>query len=178
MLQSDIYGDAAPAAARRLISHDPAYDGRPAPGIGYNAQRGVRFGAQPDWKRTAMGWPIVPQGFERLLGYIKRSYSPKGGIWVTENGAGLDEPTREEGLEDWVRVKYFQGYIAAMQAAIAGGADVRGYCAWSLLDNWEWAYGFTKRFGLVRVDYDTLQRTPKRSAWWYAELIAANAVPY
>ncbi|MGZ8563973.1 MAG: family 1 glycosylhydrolase, partial [Candidatus Limnocylindria bacterium] len=79
-------------------------------------------------------------------------------------------------VDDPQRVAYFEAHVAAVHAAIAGGADVRGYFAWSLLDNFEWAEGYGKRFGLVRVDFDTLTRTPKASFRRYAEIVAANGL--
>jgi len=79
-------------------------------------------------------------------------------------------------VHDEQRIDYMRGHLAAVHAAIAAGADVRGYYLWSLLDNFEWAYGYGKRFGIVYVDYPTQRRIPKDSAHWYAEVIAQNAV--
>ena len=92
---------------------------------------------------------------------------------VTENGAAVkDEPDASGYVNDVQRIEYLRQHIAAMQAAMAEGADVRGYFVWSLLDNLEWAQGFSKRFGIVRCDFETLKRTIKASGRWYAELIA------
>jgi beta-glucosidase len=95
---------------------------------------------------------------------------------VTENGAAFYDPPSaiDGGVDDPLRVHYLRTHIAAVGDAIAQGADVRGYCAWSLLDNLEWAHGFSKRFGLVHVDFETCERTPKASARWYAQWIASQ----
>jgi beta-glucosidase len=86
-------------------------------------------------------------------------------VYVTENGCSYP------GIEDPRRVAYLDGHIRAVEAAVAEGVDVRGYFVWSLLDNFEWAEGYTQRFGLVHVDYDTQRRTPKTSYGWYRDLI-------
>lgn len=122
--------------------------------------------------RTEMGWPIVPEGFRRLLHWLHDRY---GGldIFVTENGAALaDRPDEDGNVDDADRIAYLREHIAAMQAAQRGGVRVGGYFVWSLLDNLEWAEGFSKRFGIVRCDHTTQRRTIKRSGRWYRELIA------
>jgi beta-glucosidase len=91
---------------------------------------------------------------------------------VTENGAAFEDSIDENGsVHDEERTAYLASHIAAVAHARQLGADVRGYFVWSLLDNFEWSYGYAKRFGLIRVDYDTLERTPKRSALWYRNVI-------
>ena len=97
-------------------------------------------------------------------------------LYVTENGAAFyDPPSPVNGrIDDPLRVHYLQTHLQAVRTAIDQGADVRGYCAWSLLDNLEWAHGYSKRFGLIHVDFETLQRTPKASAKYYAEVIASH----
>jgi beta-glucosidase len=91
---------------------------------------------------------------------------------VTENGAAFPDVLQGGGrVEDPRRVAYLEGHLGAVHDAISAGVDVRGYFAWSLLDNFEWALGYSCRFGLVHVDYDTLERTPKLSAQWYSRLI-------
>jgi beta-glucosidase len=120
---------------------------------------------------TAMGWEIVPEGFTQLLVRLSRDY-PGLPMWITENGAAFDDQPDETGfVRDDDRVAYFAAHIGAVADARAQGADVRGYFAWSLMDNFEWAYGYDKRFGIVRVDYDTQARTPKQSARWYSDTI-------
>ena len=96
----------------------------------------------------------------------------------TENGTSWpDEPDRDGAVHDLLRLRYLARHTAAVRQAIADGADVRGYFAWSLLDNFEWGFGFTKRFGLVHVDYPTQRRTVKDSGRWYAQLAAENRFP-
>jgi beta-glucosidase len=119
---------------------------------------------------TAMGWEIVPEGCTALLVRLHADYGLP--IYVTENGAAFDDVPDETGyVDDADRVAYFDAHIGAVALARSQGADIRGYFAWSLMDNFEWAYGYDKRFGIVRVDYDTQQRTPKRSAHWYRDTI-------
>jgi beta-glucosidase len=125
---------------------------------------------------TEMGWRIEPRAFTDLLVRVGRDY-PEVPILVTENGAAMaDEVDASGQVLDDHRIDYLRAHLAAVHAAIAAGADVRGYYLWSFLDNFEWSLGYVKRFGLVRVDYDTLVRTPKASAAWYGDVIAANAV--
>jgi beta-glucosidase len=121
--------------------------------------------------QTAMGWEIVPEGFTKLLVRLSRDY-PGLPMVITENGAAFDDQPDETGfVADDDRVDYFVSHLGAVATARQQGADIRGYFAWSLLDNFEWAYGYDKRFGIIRVDYDTQVRTPKRSALWYRDTI-------
>ena len=118
---------------------------------------------------TGFGWPVVPDGLRRLLVLLKERYADRlPPIWITENGCAYPD------LDDQNRVSYLDSHLRAVRAAIDEGVDVRGYCVWSLMDNFEWAEGFTQRFGLVHVDFSTQQRTPKSSYAWYRVLIAAN----
>jgi beta-glucosidase len=120
---------------------------------------------------TAMGWHIIPQGMTDLLTRLSRDY-PGLPLYITENGAAFDDTADADGnVEDDDRTAYFADHIAAVAAARRAGADVRGYFAWSLMDNFEWAYGYDKRFGIVRVDYETQRRTPKQSALWFSDTI-------
>lgn len=128
------------------------------------------------WGRTDMDWAIVPFGFRNLLQYIHERYHPTGGIIVTENGVAVAEPTQKDMEKNTSRVDFYEKYIGAMHEAISSGADVRGYFLWSLMDNFEWAKGYSKRFGLYYVDYDTMERLPKPAAKWYAALAGANAL--
>jgi len=120
-----------------------------------------------------MGWPIFPEMFtEELIHLTKRYRLP---IYITENGCNTgDVPDGNGVVDDPKRIVYLTRYITAMLEAIAKGADVRGYMVWSLLDNFEWGSGYTNRFGIIHVDFETLKRTPKASYHWYKELIAAN----
>jgi beta-glucosidase len=114
--------------------------------------------------RTAMDWEIVPEGFTDLLVGIARDY-PGLPMVITENGSAFEDTPDATGfVADTDRTAYFTSHLAAVAEAINQGADIRGYLAWSLLDNFEWAYGYAKRFGIVRVDYDTQTRIPKASA--------------
>lgn len=128
----------------------------------------------PDAERTAMGWIVFPRGLTDLLQRVYRDYQP-GPLYVTENGAAYDDPPPRNGrVEDPRRVRYYAGHLAAAKAAIEEGVPLQGYFAWSLMDNFEWAFGYTKRFGLTYVDYLTQQRTIKDSGRWYSQVIASN----
>ena len=125
---------------------------------------------------TTMGWSIDPTGLTDLLVRLSRR-SPGLPLMITENGAAFPDAVAADGaVHDADRVAYLDGHIGAVAAAIDAGADVRGYLAWSLMDNFEWARGYDQRFGIVRVDYDTLERTPKDSALWYRDVIARHGL--
>jgi beta-glucosidase len=126
---------------------------------------------------TGMGWPIVPDGLRSLLVSLRDSYGPAlPPIYITENGCSFDDTVGPDGgVDDRQRIAFLDAHLAAVQAAIAEGVDVRGYFVWSLLDNFEWAEGYHPRFGLVHVDYATQRRTPKASYAWYRDLIAGRS---
>ena len=125
--------------------------------------------------RTAMGWLVDPAGLTELLVRTAKAY-PGQPLIVTENGAAFDDSVDEDGqVHDTQRVEYVRAHLAAIKDAIDAGADVRGYQLWSLLDNFEWAWGYGRRFGVIWVDYDTQERIIKDSARFYAEVIRANA---
>ena len=125
---------------------------------------------------TALGWRIAPEGLTRLLLDVHESY-PDVPLVVTENGCAYDDEVDDDGrVRDPDRVAYLRSHVAAVHDAIAAGADVRGYYLWSFMDNFEWAWGYSQRFGIVHVDYDTLVRTPKESAIWFRDVIKNNAV--
>ena len=129
---------------------------------------------------TGMGWEVQPEGLRRLLIRLQRDYTGPAGIpiYITENGAAFEDVPDEAGfVDDRARLAYFDQHLRALHAALADGVDVRGYFAWSLLDNFEWAFGYHQRFGLVRVDYETQRRIPKASGLWYAKVAASNALP-
>lgn len=128
---------------------------------------------RPGTKVTGMGWPIDPGAFkETLLDLTERYKLP---IYVMENGCGYEEDADENGyVDDHWREDFFRAYLSAMHEAISEGANVKGYFPWSLMDNYEWAEGYIKRFGLVHVDYNTLKRTPKRSYNFFAKVAAEN----
>lgn len=126
---------------------------------------------------TAMGWEVQPDGLRRLLHRLQSDYTGPAGVAlvVTENGSAFDDEVADDGsVPDTDRTRYLEDHLRALHAAIEEGVDVRGYFAWSLLDNFEWAYGYAKRFGIVRVDYETQERTPKASAWRYAQVALTN----
>lgn len=127
---------------------------------------------QPQHAYTETGWEVFPPGLTETLVRIKHRYGNPP-VYITENGAAFYDPPAVEGavLEDPLRVDYLRTHLRAIHDAMAQGVDVRGYYAWSLFDNLEWAYGFSKRFGLLHVNYQTLQRTPKASAHFYARVI-------
>jgi beta-glucosidase len=127
--------------------------------------------------QTEMGWEIDAQGLYDLLTRVARDY-PGVPLYVTENGAAFaDEKGPDGEVHDPARIAYLDEHFRAAHRAIADGADVRGYFVWSLMDNFEWSFGYSKRFGLIHVDYDTLERTPKDSARWYAQVTGANGLP-
>lgn len=130
---------------------------------------------QPGAITTETGWELHPQSLTDSLLWLHRRY---GGLplVVTENGAAFYDPPHAVGgrVDDPLRVHYLQTHLQAVHAAIGQGADVRGYCAWSLFDNLEWAHGYAKRFGLVHVDFSNQQRTPKASAHFYRNVIRSH----
>ena len=130
----------------------------------------------PHWGYTSMGWGVNPDGIRATLFDLKTRYDNPP-MYITENGCAVaDMPDTQGFVADWRRVDYLRAHIRAVHQAIQAGVDVRGYYVWSLLDNFEWASGYGPRFGIVRVDYDTLVRTPKQSAHWYSEVIARNGL--
>lgn len=131
----------------------------------------------PSWDRTDMGWAIVPWGLRKLLAYIQKEYAPSGGIIITENGLAAHEPNLSAARNDAMRISYYKNYISEAHKAIEDDkVDLRGYFLWSLMDNFEWAFGYSKRFGLYYVDYKTLEREPKPAVAWYAKVTAANGL--
>jgi beta-glucosidase len=134
---------------------------------------GLRFGAVPaGLPVTALGWAIDPDALvEELIHLRERCGDPE--LYITENGACFDDAVAGDGtVHDEDRVAYLRDHLAAAQRALAAGVRLRGYFVWSLLDNFEWAEGYSRRFGIVHVDYATLKRTPKASYRWLAEFIA------
>ena len=135
---------------------------------------GFRPAPPPDRPLNAMGWEMEPDGLYQLLMRLRREYT-QGPIYITENGYPLrDEEVGGSDLEDQPRIDYIRDYLAAAWRAMQEGVPLKGYFVWTLMDNFEWAEGYSPRFGLIRVGYDTLERTPKRSAHWYREVIAKN----
>ncbi len=124
---------------------------------------------------TETGWEVYPAGLEETLSWVKQRYGDVP-LYVTENGAAFPDPAQAPagGVEDPLRVAYLREHLRSVRAALAAGCDVRGYFVWSLLDCLEWAHGFSKRFGIVHVDYTSQRRTPKTSARFYSGVIASN----
>ncbi|CAM5336642.1 beta-glucosidase [Streptomyces spiroverticillatus] len=132
---------------------------------------------QPPGERTAMGWSIDPSGLYELLVQYGQD-APGVPLYVTENGAAYDDKPEADGtVQDPERIAYLHAHLDAVRRAVAVGADVRGYFLWSLMDNFEWAYGYGKRFGAVHVDFATQKRTPKASARWYGEVAREGVLP-
>jgi beta-glucosidase len=146
---------------------------------GLSEDQDVNLSVDPAWELTDMQWAIVPWGCHKLLEWIDRRYSHPP-IVITENGCAFDDvlSVTAKGVEvnDAGRIAFFKGYLSDIHQAIQSGVDVQGFFAWSLMDNFEWASGYTKRFGLHYVDFKTLERTPKASAKWLAEVIEKNGV--
>jgi beta-glucosidase len=125
-------------------------------------------------QHTGTGWEVYPDGLRDLLVRVHEEYGPPA-LYVTENGAAFCDVRQHDGsVRDPERLAYLERHVAAVGRAIAGGAPVRGYFVWSLLDNFEWADGYSKRFGLVYVDYPTLERVPKASFSWYRDFVSAQ----
>ncbi|WP_431988698.1 GH1 family beta-glucosidase [Streptomyces parvulus] len=145
----------------------PQASGSAAGGVALPA--GLPFSLLPVEGRplTDFGWPVVPEGLTELLTGLRERYGDRlPPVVVTENGCSY------EGLDDRDRIAYLDGHVRALHRAAEAGVDVRGYFVWSLLDNFEWAEGYARRFGLVHVDFTTLARTPKASYGWFRDLVA------
>ncbi|MFJ4467811.1 GH1 family beta-glucosidase [Streptomyces sp. NPDC089424] len=132
----------------------------------------------PPGSTTAMGWAVDPTGLHDLLLGIQREF-PRLPLMITENGAAFDDYVDPSGeVNDPDRIDYLRGHLAAVHRAMEAGVDVRGYFLWSLLDNFEWGYGYSKRFGAVYVDYPTGRRIPKASARWYGDVARSGVVTH
>jgi len=144
---------------------------------GISEDQDVLLSLDPNWSLTSMKWAVVPWGCRKLLEWIDERYdSPP--IYITENGcAYLDEVVAGE-VDDKDRITFYKGYLEACKEAIDNGVSLKGYFAWSFMDNFEWALGYDQRFGLHYVDFETLQRIPKNSALWFKKLTALNSVDF
>ncbi|CAA7615592.1 Beta-glucosidase A [Magnetospirillum sp. LM-5] len=144
---------------RNTMKHEP---GRPF-NAGWGDPKAERY--------TGMGWPVQPDGLYDILMELKTLYGNPA-MYVAENGAAYDDVVSPDGaVHDADRTLFIQEHVAQVARALKDGVNMKGYLAWSLLDNFEWAFGLSKRFGIVRVDYDTLKRTPKDSYKWFASFI-------
>lgn len=131
----------------------------------------------PDVEHTRMEWEVYPDGLYNCLMLIQKEYDPKA-IYVTENGAAFaDEPPVNGVVEDPRRVAYLQGHFNSASRAIQDGVALKGYFVWSFMDNFEWGHGYDKRFGIIYVDFETLERTPKQSALYLKDVIAGKKEP-
>jgi beta-glucosidase len=152
-----------------------AANGTPGPtGSPYPTGELVRHHPTPG-PVTDMGWPVDPTGLREVLTRIRADYGDVP-VYVTENGAAYPDRVEDGRVHDTDRIDYLHSHLAAAHEALSAGVDLRGYFVWSLLDNFEWAYGYAKRFGIVHVDYTTQVRTLKDSAHWYRGVIAAGGV--
>ena len=136
---------------------------------------GPRMERHSENQHTDMGWEVYPDALRELLVRVAKDYGPQA-IYVTENGAAFGDIRGHDGrVHDPERTAYIESYIGAVSRAVAEGAPVKGYFVWSLLDNFEWSYGYSKRFGIVYIDYPTLERVPKDSFNWYRDFISTRA---
>ncbi|MEM1167330.1 MAG: GH1 family beta-glucosidase [Planctomycetota bacterium] len=174
------YGDAAPPrtdAEMRIISE-------PVDVLGFNLYQGARVRAGADGRpeavahavghaRTSMGWPIAPDALYWALRFYSERHSTP--MLITENGRANPDVVSDDGrVRDVIRIDYLAKYLRCMRRAVEEGIDLRGYCCWSLMDNFEWAHGYAQRFGLVYVDYETKNRTIKDSGRWYTRVVETN----
>ncbi|HTT38710.1 MAG TPA: GH1 family beta-glucosidase [Burkholderiales bacterium] len=158
---------------RRVIAHDPA--GRDASERTFLAAKQIYWPFVP--RAEFDEWEVAPEGMYRTLLRLQRDYAPAS-LYVTENGTTWpDRPGSDGTIHDLLRIRYVARHTAAVHQAIRDGAAVRGYFLWSLIDNYEWGFGFTKRFGIVHVDHATQRRTVKDSGSWYRRVVRENAVP-
>lgn len=166
---------------RRLQPTPEGTDGPRADGHGHSPFSPWVGCDQVEWlpqpgPHTAMGWNIEPQGLVDLLLELHERY-PDLPLMITENGAAFDDEVAPDGrVHDARRVAYVHDHLEAVGQARDAGADVRGYFVWSLMDNFEWAYGYDRRFGVIRVDYETLERSWKDSALWYREVVRTGTL--
>ncbi|MEU4666888.1 GH1 family beta-glucosidase [Amycolatopsis sp. NPDC023774] len=196
---ADVVTDLAPFGFADVVRDgDEAMIATPVDWLGVNYYRGYRVAGSPrpgsspagsEWLGAAdvhfvpdpaapltdSGWEVQPAGLTASLLQVHRDYRPVP-LYVTENGASYPDELRDGEIADTDRVAFLDAHLRAAHDALDQGVDLRGYFYWSLLDNFEWAEGYAKRFGLVHVDYATQRRTPKRSAQWYSEVIARGAV--
>ncbi len=151
-------------------------------GVNYYTRRVTKAGDGPlqlervereGAERTAIGWEVHPASFRKILTRVHRDYAPRE-MFVTENGAAYDDIVDDDRVDDPARVSFLSRHFLAAAEAIGDGVPLRGYFVWTLMDNFEWAHGTSKRFGIIHTDYRTQRRRIKSSGHWYRELIAAH----
>jgi beta-glucosidase len=163
VLDGDLDVIAQPLDALGVNYYNPTAVRTPAPG----AELPFDFVRLEGYERTGFDWPIVPAALrETLVELLHQRYAGLPPLWITENGCAYPRSA-----EDRERIAYLDPHIRAVHESVAAGVDVRGYCVWSLMDNFEWAEGYSQRFGLVDVDFETQERTPRASFHWYRSLI-------
>ncbi len=140
---------------------------------GLSEDQDVNLSVAPKWKKTTMQWSIVPWGCQKLLEWIADRYDNPP-IYITENGCAFNDTIQDGKVDDQARLDFVKGYLEACHQAIQNGVNLKGYFLWSLMDNFEWASGYEKRFGMTYIDFETLERTPKKSAHWYSGVIEQN----
>ncbi|GAA2614653.1 GH1 family beta-glucosidase [Dactylosporangium fulvum] len=166
VMEGDLEVISQPVAALGVNYYNPAQISAPVPG------ESLPFSRVPikGYPLTAFGWPVVPDGLRELLVGFKERYGDKlPPIWITESGCSWPD------LDDQFRIDYLSGHLTAVRQAMDAGVEVHGYCSWSLMDNFEWAEGYGQRFGLVHVDFETQERTKRRSFEWYRQVCTAAA---
>ena len=124
---------------------------------------------------TEMGWEIVPDAMTKMLVELDQQYDLPP-MYITENGAAMPDVRQGDRVADQNRIDYFQSHFLAVNAALEAGVNIKGYFAWSLMDNFEWALGYSKRFGLIYIDYDTQERVWKDSAIAYKNMLTSRAL--
>jgi beta-glucosidase len=142
---------------------------------GISEDQDVSLSLDKNWDVTLMDWAVVPWGCKKLLKWIDNRYDQPN-IYITENGCAYPDILVNGKVDDQKRIDFYQGYLKACKEAIEDGVKLKGYFAWSFMDNFEWASGYEKRFGLHYVDFKTLERIPKKSALWFKEAIENNSV--
>lgn len=171
-----------PGCEPLVLADDMAVISRPIDflGLNYYSRAVIRAGEQddgfqwvhePDVERTQMDWEVYPQGLQDILERFKHDYANLPPIYITENGMASDDHVDQGDVDDVQRMSYLKRHFAACSRAMQAGVDVRGYFVWSLMDNFEWAFGYERRFGIVHVDYATQKRTLKNSAKAYAQYL-------
>lgn len=140
---------------------------------GLSEDQQIDLSVDPEWQKTTMQWAVVPWGCRKLLHWISDRYDNPP-LYITENGCAYDDHPVDGEVNDQARIEYYAAYLAECAQAMEQGVDLRGYFAWSMLDNFEWASGYGQRFGLHYVDFDTMERIPKASARWFKEQLKSN----